>query len=441
METLDLFKQVKNAILTGEYEKARELVNSHDCEKKLARAEERTRYLEAKLNQFKEAEQLRVEFLATISHELRTPLNSIIGYNSLLEEGVYGNLNHKQIKALHRIDQNATRLLTLINQLIDLSRLEAGATSIFREETNLSHVLHEILEDYQGLAEEKGLNLEVSQPYKGVTVNTDAAKVREIFRQLISNALKFTQAGQVHIELKVEKKDAVVRIQDTGNGIPEEKRDSIFELFRQGEAYLTRQHEGAGLGLAIVRKLADLLCIQIDMQSEVGKGSTFTLTIPNDCRRPPEQEPTKIQTEEESDAKQPPSSLHEPIDTDQNVLIVDDDPYMVEIFSDFLENRGHYRVTKAYSGMHAMIHLAQSRPDYLLVDLMMPRINGERVIQTCRDLWGNTVKIIVITGKDLNTQEIQDLQQQNVTILKKGDYKTQNLTQALSDVMPIPCNV
>ncbi len=445
MDAVNLFNQLKESVLAGNIDHAQFLVNSMDCQSLLAEAEKRAAEISDKYDRLKEAEQLRIEFLATISHELRTPLNSIIGYNSLLEEGVYGGLNEKQIRAIQRVDRNATRLLTLINQLLDLSRLEAGMISVFHEKADLVTLVKEILEDYHAVAEEKGIGIELTHPFKGVEVETDASKLRELIRQLISNALKFTYEGKVKIDIQADENGGQITISDTGPGIEEEKREQIFELFRQGEAYLSRRHQGAGLGLAIVRKLADLLHIQIELQSQPNQGSTFFLSIPDlshQEKKRDEQAELKgdssipLTINKDSDDKQTESIA---FNANQSVLIVDDDPYTVEILTEFLENRGHYRVIKAYSGMHAMINLAQSCPDYLLVDLLMPQINGERVVQYCRELWGEKVKIVVITGKDLSPRDVELLENQGATIIRKGDYTTQNLTQSLESVIPIPC--
>jgi len=130
--------------------------------------------------------------------------------------------------------------------------------------------------------------------------------------------------------------------------------------------------------------------------------------------------------------------LQESAEAAPSVLIVDDDPFMVEILSQYLEKRGHFHVTKAYSGMHAMIHLAQNRPDYLLVDLIMPQINGERVIQYCRELWRDAVRIVVITGKDLSQKEIRDFESKGATVILKGDERNQGIIKSLDAVITLP---
>lgn len=378
-----------------------------------------------------ETEQLRMEFLATISHELRTPLNVIIGYNSLLEDGIYGELNEKQLRAVQRIDRNSTRLLTLVNQLLDLSRLEAGAVAVFYEPADVTQLVKEVLDDYQLVADEKGLRFEVTQPHGGCTIVTDGGKVREMIRQIISNAVKFSSNGTVKIILKPDGKGVSLEIADSGPGIPSELKEQVIDLFRQGDASYTRKHEGAGLGLAIVNRLSGLMNIYTEIESEAGKGTKIRLTIPCAKAQQDHLANQKVTAEINQNAVKEPAKLPIP-SLNQSVLIVDDDPYTVELLADLLENHGQCIVEKAYSGMHAMIHLAKQKPDYLLVDLFMPQINGERVIQYCHELWGkDQVKIIIITGKTIDQNEMKKLLGISNAVITKGDLRPQTLLKTL----------
>ncbi len=417
MASEDIVNQIRSAFETG------------DC-----------RHAEEIIHRLEKAEQLRTEFLAMISHELRTPLNAIIGYNSMLEEEVYGALNEKQRKAVRRIDRNSTRLLTLINQLLELSRLEAGVISVFHESTNLVDAVNEVLEEYQVLADEKGLELRITHPRRGVVIITDSSKVKEIVRQLVSNAIKFTNHGSIQIEIRAQDTGGVIRIADSGPGIDPDQREAIFELFRQGDPYSNRRQEGAGLGLAIVHRLIRLLDASIELESEPGRGTAFALFFPSLTGAADRPKPGAAFTPPEGAevlADGPESASHVSVEA-PSVLIVDDDPYTVEILGDFLEHRGHYKVQKAYSGLHAMIHLAEHRPDYLVVDLLMPQINGERVIQYCQELWGGQVTIVVITGKELSADETRQLRTKVSAILRKGDMTQTHLATALATAIPIP---
>ncbi|MBI1389393.1 MAG: response regulator [bacterium] len=385
-----------------------------------------------------EAERMRTRFLALISHELRTPLNAIIGYNSLLEDGVYGDLNDRQRKAARRIDRNATRLLTLINQLLDLSRLEAGVTAVFHEKTDVKKIVDDVIGDYQVVAEEKGVELLVTQPRREVAAVTDPDKFREILRQLISNAVKFTDRGSVTVVIRIIDRSVVIEVADSGPGIEASRREAVFRLFERDDNAPASPVEGAGLGLAIVRRLADLLKIGVSLQSEPGGGSVFRLALPLECDR------ATAEPHEEPQPAAPPEPAQEAAIADfdtgsQSVLIVDDDPYTVELLSDFLETRGHYHVHKVYSGAHAMLRLTEQRPDYLLVDLLMPNIKGERVIEYCAQMWGAQVMIVVITGKNLEPGERERLLAQGVSdIILKGDLRDRAMLSTLERIIPIP---
>lgn len=406
-------------------------------------ASARNRELEEKNKQLEESQRLRTEFIATISHELRTPLNAIIGYNSLLSDGIYGDLVPPQRKAVDRIDRNATRLLTLINQLLDLSRLEAGAVAVFHERVDLVKLVREVLDDYQGIADEKGISLELSHPNRGAEAVTDGGKFREIVRQLVSNSLKFTNEGHVRIALRPGENSIVAEVSDSGSGIGEDMKKDIFELFRQGDASYTRRHEGAGLGLAIVQRLTDLLGIGIEVESEEGRGALFRLKLPvHEANAPEMEEPRAGGNGEEEpsapDSEKPAASESQYAGSAKKALIVDDDPYTVEILTQILETKAHFKVEKAFSGMHAMIHLAKEKPDFLLVDLLMPQINGERVIQYCHELWKDGVQVIVITGKSLDPQEERRLLRHAKAVIRKGDLRPATIAKTLENVIPLP---
>ncbi|MDP8242778.1 MAG: hybrid sensor histidine kinase/response regulator [Candidatus Hinthialibacter antarcticus] len=430
----DRLQHLIQLIRSGKASEAEALVEDmRSCQETLKSLQSRTQQLE-------EAERMRTEFLALISHELRTPLNAIIGYNSLLDDGVYGDMNEKQHKAVQRIDRNAARLLSLINQLLELNRLESGAASVFYEETDLKKIVDAVLDDYQVVAEEKGVEFITAYPRRDVYVISDPAKLGEMIRQLVSNAVKFTQKGTIQLKIHPRETHVTLEVADTGSGIDESKREKIFCLFEQAEPMVARPCQGAGLGLAIVRRVADLLKICVELESRIGEGSTFRLNIP--VKK--EQVKPAAQVEEKT-APQPtePESETKPYEAGKagSVLIVDDDPYMVEVLSDFLENRGHYHVDKAYSGMHAMLKLTEHKPDFLFVDLLMPNIKGERVIEYCTQLWRRSVKIVVITGKKLSSEERDALLQSGASdILLKGDLQ-QGFAETIEAIIPIPSTV
>lgn len=428
----DRLERLIQLIRNGHSQEAEALVED------MRRCAETVKRLHEETERLQEAERMRTEFLALISHELRTPLNAIIGYNSLLDDGVYGDLNQAQRKAVHRVDRNAARLLTLINQLLELSRLESGAAAVFHEPTDLKSLVDELLDEYQSVAEEKGVELVTSYPRKNLCVINDAAKLTEMVRQLIANAVKFTQKGSVTVSVRQTEGAALLEVADTGPGIDEAKRETIFQLFELGEAPMARPHDGAGLGLAIVRRLSDLLKVSVELESAPGQGSVFRLRIPCSAASGDVAESKQDSTPQENPESQTPVEASLDEESSGRVLIVDDDPYMVEVLSDFLESKGRYHVDKAYSGMHAMLKLTEKRPDYLLVDLLMPNIKGERVIEYCTQMWKDGVHIVVITGKGLSQDERDELAALGVSdIFLKGELQ-QGFSQTLERIIPIP---
>jgi signal transduction histidine kinase/CheY-like chemotaxis protein len=261
------------------------------------RTREQARTLAEQADKLARAMTERSRFFASMSHELRTPINAVIGYSELLREGTYGPLPPQQQQAVTKITRSATHLLELINDVLDISKLEAGKLEFYFEPTDLVRLVRDTLTSVQLQAEEKGLELEVdaSPDLREAEVVTDPARVRQVLLNLMANAVKFTDEGRVRVELGLRRvgPDAAqadgqsdyvwIRVSDTGPGIAPEDRERIFEEFEQAESGVTRG--GTGLGLAISRKLAQLLGGRLELESsEPGVGSNFVVTIPT---RPP----------------------------------------------------------------------------------------------------------------------------------------------------------
>jgi signal transduction histidine kinase len=227
------------------------------------------------------ASALKSEFVATMSHELRTPLNIICGYADLLREGTFSALTGQQLDTVTRISRSAGLLLELVNTTLDMGRLEAGHTPIDRVAVPVESVLEAVGAEVQALASPE-LSVTWSAAADLVVV-TDRDKLKTIVRNLVANAVKFTPAGRVHVEALWDDGLLTVRVEDTGIGIPEDQQAAIFEMFRQVDGSSTRRFGGVGLGLHIARRLTGLLGGQVRIESLVGVGSTFTVSIP--CAR------------------------------------------------------------------------------------------------------------------------------------------------------------
>ena len=226
------------------------------------------------------ANRLRSEFVATMSHELRTPLNVIVGYNELLIDGVFGELNRDQTETLHRVGKSARELLDLINATLDMSRLESGRLPVNLQDVWVPDLLREIDSETQGLRENTTVRFAWEVPAQLPYLSTDPFKLKMVLKNLIANAVKFTHEGSVTIVAQSGDGHIEFSIADTGIGISPEAQAMIFEPFRQVDSSITRRYGGVGLGLYIVRRLLDMLGGTVAVESEVGRGSTFHVRLP-----------------------------------------------------------------------------------------------------------------------------------------------------------------
>ncbi|HSH46941.1 MAG TPA: PAS domain S-box protein [Longimicrobiales bacterium] len=219
------------------------------------------------------------QFLAMMSHELRTPLSAIIGYQELLSEGIVGPVSERQKEQLARIRASATHLRDLINQILNLSRIEAGKEEVLLEDVDVAELAGDVVLLMEREAQSKGLDLVSRLPEEPVEIRTDPGKVRQILLNLLSNAIKFTEEGRVSLELGTSSSGVLVTVEDTGPGIPEAHREHVFEPFTQVDQSMTRRAGGSGLGLPVSRRLATLLGGQLELNG-AARGSRFILQLP-----------------------------------------------------------------------------------------------------------------------------------------------------------------
>ena len=226
------------------------------------------------------ADQLKSAFLATMSHELRTPLNSIIGFTGILMKGIAGPLNAEQLKQLGMAKGSAQHLLELINDVLDISKIEAGELVVSLRQFNFSKSLEKVISNLRPLAEKKNLELRTEISAEVIKINSDERRVEQILLNLINNAIKFTDSGHVNIKCGIFDHQIITEVKDTGIGIKNEDVNKLFKPFSQIDTGLTRTHEGTGLGLSISKKLLEKLGGTISVESEFGKGSIFTIKLP-----------------------------------------------------------------------------------------------------------------------------------------------------------------
>jgi CheY-like chemotaxis protein len=337
-----------------------------------------------------------------MSHELRTPLNSLLILANLLAENGDKNLSDQQVEYANTIYQSGRDLLGLIDQILDLSKIEAGRMQIERRRVPLGELRLYLERAFRPLAQQKnldfGINIADETP---PTITTDPQRLEQILKNLLSNAFKFTESGEVEVRVRVDKGGShyatqalqsaqtvlALAVSDTGIGIPTEKQQLIFEAFQQADASTSRTYGGTGLGLTISRELARLLGGEIHLKSEAGVGSTFTLYLPiteEDRRGPPPDEDVGAfershhpERYESVPALAPLSESENAADlTGRKILVVDDDIRNLFAVTTLLEHRGA-RVVPARSGKEALDALDHDVGiEMVLMDVMMPEMDG-----------------------------------------------------------------
>jgi signal transduction histidine kinase len=267
---------------------ARDITDRKQAEEKLHRLNEeleqriveRTEELAAAMVKAQESDRLKSAFLAAMSHELRTPLNSIIGFTSVILQGLAGPLNEEQTKQLGMTRESARHLLALINDVLDISKIEAGQLEIFKRPFDMRQAIESALRVVYPLAQKKNLPLLTSiGPGVGI-INNDRRRVEQVLINLVNNAIKFTQHGEVSVQCEIKDSWLETTIHDDGIGIKPEDIDKLFKPFQQIDSGIARGHEGTGLGLSICKRLVTAMGGEISVESQWGVGSTFKFTLP-----------------------------------------------------------------------------------------------------------------------------------------------------------------
>jgi signal transduction histidine kinase/CheY-like chemotaxis protein len=325
---------------------------------------------------------VKSDFLSSISHELRTPLNSVIGYSSVLLNPDAEPLTKDQRKSLEKVLKSGKHLLQLINDILDISKIEAGRMSLSVESDNVQNIVSQSILTIEPLLISKKLQLKKSMQRDLPPMNTDILKIRQILINLLNNAVKFTERGTIH--LRVYHRDRMIHfeVRDPGIGIAEEDHEVIFEEFKQVDSSNARKHHGTGLGLPIARRLARLLGGDLTVKSRLGKGSIFTLSVP------PELIPTggnnsKPDARIDSNIHPNPSISIKPfsaVDTKMTILCIDDDPDAIEILKNYLIPEG-YSVTSALSGNEGIELAHKLKPALITLDILMPEKDGWQVLR------------------------------------------------------------
>jgi PAS domain S-box-containing protein len=348
------------------------------------RVEERTAELRAANIALERASRAKDEFLASMSHELRTPLTGILNLSEVLQEQLYGPLNDKQLHYTHIIEESGRHLLGLINDILDLSKIEAGQMSVELDLVQLDSICQACLQLTRGLANKKGQTVNFSIDPRGIVLQADARRIKQMLVNLLSNAVKFTpQGGEIGLEVTGDEQAAMVYITvwDTGIGIAQEDFMRLFLPFSQLDGSLARQHEGTGLGLAIAQRLANMHGGDITLESAPGQGSRFTIHLPW-RKQPPEAQETRSE-ELAGGASGSAGARAASVTPAHTLLIADDNQTTAEIYSDFLIQNG-FQIIQARTGQDALDLTRQQRPHLILMDIQMPGMDGLTAIQRLR---------------------------------------------------------
>ncbi len=434
MRTEELLKQSQS--LTSELQSQQmELQQTNDELEEKARLlqerneeiERRTREIdEARVELEKKAEQLALtskyksQFLANMSHELRTPLNSLLILSKQLADNPEGNMTPKQIEFAQTIRAAGSDLLTLINDILDLSKIESGTTSIDLQEVPCSAIEDDVVRTFDQIAKDKGLEF-IIRRHEDVPENllTDPTRLQQILKNLLSNAFKFTTEGRITLDISLQRNHHLSSVQgpviafavsDTGIGIPPDKFNVIFEAFQQADMGTSRKFGGTGLGLAISREIAGLLGGEIGVESTLGKGSTFTLFHPLERGVSPRiglpEYKREVVRETVARDVMPPAleAIHDDRETiestDRVLLIIEDDAIFARILLGLARDRG-FKGIVALSGAEGLEYARKFLPDAITLDIGLPDVDGWQLLaQIKSDASIGNIPVHVISGEE-----------------------------------------
>ena len=349
----------------------------------------RNEELSAKNTEIEKAYRVKSDFLSSMSHELRTPLNSIIGFSSVLLGPSADPLTPDQRMAVEKVLKNGRHLLQLINDILDLSKLESGRMALSVETEDVTSIVSNCMLIVEPLIQSKKLTLTQEIQPNLSTLTTDIVKVRQILVNLLSNAAKFTEKGGILVKVAQQPNGMIAfAVKDSGIGIEKKNFDVVFEEFKQVDSSSTRKYKGTGLGLPIAKRLAKMLGGDLTLESEYGHGSTFTLTIPPTLPQQLQEAWTKPPERPAAPALQTavPKAVVSQLTAAQGVqvLCIDDDPDVIEILRKYLIPEG-YSIAGALSGDEGLEIAAKIKPALITLDIMMPKKDGWQVLRELKE--------------------------------------------------------
>lgn len=392
---------------------------------------EQNRELEIQKNQLKEANRLKTNFLSNMSHELRTPLNSVIALSGVLNRRLANKINEDEFSYIGVIERNGKHLLSLINDILDISRIESGREEVEITKFNPQSLVAEVTSMIKPQVDPQKLELIQSGDNSDLYLISDMHKCQHILQNLISNAVKFTEKGTVEIKTIQANNQIIISVADSGIGISPDHLPHIFDEFRQADGSTSRKYGGTGLGLAIAKKYANLLGGNITVTSVLEKGSTFTLTLPVEYNA----EKRIIDVHEISHFTKAIKPITIQPAVGKTVLLVEDSEPAIIQMKDFMEESG-YKILVARDGAEALAIIETTIPDAMIMDLMMPGVDGFEVLKTIRNVDKTAhIPVLILTAKHLTNEDLKFLKRNNVhQLIQKGDVNREDLLSAVGSM-------
>jgi signal transduction histidine kinase/CheY-like chemotaxis protein/HAMP domain-containing protein len=445
-KTLEYIELVKLNIISRvgnilNYEKANEF--AEELEKKNIELEVQTneltsmtnellqhnRELDVQKQELTKANQMKTIFLSNMSHELRTPLNSVIALSSVLIRRLSKKIPDEEHSYLEVIEKNGKHLLEVINDILDISRIEAGKEEIFLSRFDIKTLILDVVGMLSPLSKEKSIEIELSSNMSSTFIDSDVKKVNHIAHNIIGNAIKFTKKGKVEIEIEDDNEFINVFVKDTGIGISEEAIPFIFDEFRQADSSTSKRFGGTGLGLAIAQKYANFLGGCIKVNSEIGVGSEFIIQLPKESK---DNNPlantimvgSKKRIRNQIDNTFNPAS--------KTILLVDDsEPAIIQV-EDLLKTYG-FKTIIANNAASALDLMSSNQVDGIILDLMMPDLDGFETLKIIRNSKKTaTIPVLILTAKHISKKELLFLEQNNVhELIQKGDINKKVLLDSV----------
>jgi len=390
--------------------------------------------LEMQKNMLDEASKLKSSFLSNMSHELRTPLNSVIALASVLNRRLRGTIPEEEYGYLDVIERNGKQLLALVNDILDLARIEAGKEEITISCFNIRELVGEVVAMIEPQAQENEIFLLNHVSGDLPSISSDISMCRHILQNIISNAVKFTQEGSVEISAALVSGSFQISITDTGIGMSADQLRYIFDEFRQADERTSRKYGGTGLGLAIAKKYAGLLQGSIGVDSMPGGGSTFTLKLPLMLESLATGK--TLQSVELTGVSKPMGVTGTLTGQGKYILLVEDSEPAIIQMKDILAEQG-YQVVVARNGQEALDKIEKALPDAMILDLMMPEVDGFQVLKAIRSVEKTTeIPVLILTAKHVTKEELSFLTGNHIfQLIQKGSIGKKELLAAVGNMV------